>query len=107
MLMNFPLVPSRSSQRPLNEKPDLGPQPSQEPTPAAQTASAQPIFIKRLFPSGNTRYIDVEFQEIADQLDLSDRFPRWPDFRLRNAFSQYHYLAQRKPKKQHRIDLYA
>jgi hypothetical protein len=105
--MDFPLIPSRSSQRPFREKTDLLPQPSQESSPAVQTTSAQPIFIKRFFPLGNTPYIDVEVQEIGDQLDLSDRFPRWPDFRLRNAFSQYHNLAQRKPDQTHTIDLYA
>ena len=107
MLMNFPLIPSGSSQRPFREKTDLLPQPSQERSPTAQTASAQPVFIKRSFPLGNTGYIDVEFQEIADPLDLSDRFRRCPDFRLRNAFSQYHNLARRRPQKQPMVDLYA
>jgi hypothetical protein len=106
MLMNFPLIPSGSSQRPFREKTDLLPQPSPESSPASQTASAQPVFIRGFSAIGNTRYIDVEFQEIADPLDLSDRFPRSPDFRFRNAFNQYHNLAQRKPQKQHAIDLY-
>ena len=106
MLMNFPLIPSGSSQRPFREKTDLLPQPSPESSPAARTASAPTLFIKGFSPLGNTRYIDVEFQEIADPLDLSNRFPHWPDFRLRNAFSQYYNLAQRKPQKQHTIDLY-
>lgn len=107
MSMNFPLIPSGSSQCPLREKTDRLLQPSQEPYPAVQTASAQPLFIKRSLPLVNTGYIDVEFQKIADQSDLSNRFPRRPDFRLRNAFSQYRNLAQRKPQKQHTIDLYA
>ncbi len=105
--MNFPLVPSRSSQRPFREKPDLGPQPSQETSPAAQTASAQALLIKGYSFFGNFRFIDVEFQEIVDQPDLSNQFPHPPDFRLKNAFSQYHNLARRKPQKQNTIDLYA
>ena len=73
--------------------PGAVPEPLKRPPP-------NPFSSKGLFPLGNTGYIDVEFQEIADQLDLSDRFRRCPDFRLRNAFSQYHNLAQRRPRKQ-------
>lgn len=107
MLMNFPLIPSGSTQRHFREKTDLLPQTSQDRSPAAQTLLAQPPIIKSFSPIGNTGYIDVEFQEISDQLELSDRFRRCPDFRLRNAFSQYHYFARRKPRQLHTIDLYA
>jgi hypothetical protein len=105
--MDFPLIPSRSSHLPSREKPDLLPQPSPESSPVPQPASTQTLFIKGFSPIGNTLFIDVEFQEIADQLDLSNKFPHWPDFRLRNAFSQYHNLAKKKQPTQHTIDLYA
>ena len=105
--MDFPLIPSRSSHHPFRERTDLVPLPSPESSPTRQAASTQALLIKGFSPNGNSPYIDVEFQEIGDQLDLSDRFLRWPDFRLRNAFSQYHNLAQKKQRKQYTIDLYA
>ena len=105
--MNFPLIPSRSSQRPFREKTDLLPQPSPDLSPAVRTASTQALFIKGFSPIGNSLYIDVEFQEIADQWDLAKRFHHWPDFRMRNAFSQYHTAAQRKQRQQHTVDLFA
>ncbi|WP_461374662.1 hypothetical protein [Candidatus Aquicultor sp.] len=105
--MDFPLIPSRSSHHPFREKTDLVRQPSPESSPIAQAASAQALLIKGYSSVGNSRFIDVEFQEIVDQTDLSNQFPHPPDFRLKNAFSQYHNLARRKPQKQHTIDLYA
>ena len=105
--MDFPLIPSRSSHLPFREKTDLLPQPSPESSPPLPVASTQPIFIKGFSPIGNTLFIDVEFQEVVDQLDLPNQFPRWPDFRLRNAFSQYHNVAKRNRRDQHTIVLYA
>jgi hypothetical protein len=105
--MDFPLIPSRSSHLPFQEKKDLSPQSSPESPLVPQLASTHPILIKSFSPVRNTLFIDVEYQEIADQMDLSTRFPRWPDFKLRNAFSQYHNSAQKKQRKLHTIDLYA
>jgi hypothetical protein len=105
--MDFPLIPSRSSHLSFKEKTDLLPQPSPESSPVPQPASTQPLFIKGFPPIGNTLFIDVEFQEIGDPMDLSNRVPRWPDFRLRNAFSQYHNAAQKKKRNYQTIDLYA
>jgi hypothetical protein len=105
--MDFHLIPSRSPYLPFKEKPELLPQPSPESSPVPPPVSTQPLFIKGFSPIGNTLFIDVEFQEIGDPLDLSNQFPRWPDFRLRNAFSQYHNAAQKKQRNYHTIDLYA
>jgi hypothetical protein len=105
--MDFPLIPSRSSHHPFREKTDLVPLPSPESSPPAKQVSAQPLYIKGFSPIGNTRYIDVEFQEISDPWDLADRFAHWPDFRFRNAFSQYHNTAGKNRPNQHTIDLYA
>ena len=104
--MDFPLIPSRSSHHPFREKTDLVPQPSPESSPNPQAPSTQALLIKGFSPIGNSRFIDVEFKEMADPIELSNRFLSWPDFRLRNAFSQYHNLSQRKQRKQHTVDLY-
>lgn len=99
--MDFPLIPSRSSHLPFRGKTDLLPQPSPESSPVPQTASNPALFIKGFSPLGNTLFIDVEFQE-----NLPDRIPNWPNYRLRNAFSQYHSAGQKKQQKHHIIDLY-
>jgi hypothetical protein len=104
--MDFPLIPSRSSHLPFRGKTGLLPQPSPESSPVPQTASNPALFIKGFSPIGNTLFIDVEFQEITDRLDLPNRIPRWPDFRLRNAFNQYHNAGREKQRQQHIIDLY-
>jgi hypothetical protein len=101
--MDFPLIPSRSSQFPFREKSDFLPQTTQELSPAARTPSARPLLVKDS-SLGTTRYIDVEYREITDQMD---QFLRWPDFRLRNAFTQYYYTAQKKPRHLHTVNLYA
>jgi hypothetical protein len=105
--MDFPLIPSRSSNLPFREKTDLVPQPPPEASPAAQASAAQALLVKGYSPIGTSRFIDVEFQEIVDPFDLSNPITPWPDFRMRNAFKQYHILAQRKQRKQSAIDLYA
>lgn len=104
--MDFPLIPSRSSHLPFRGKTDLLPQPSPESSPVPQTASNPALFIKGFSPIGNTHFIDVDFQEISHQLNLSKKDPGWPDFRLRNAFSQYYNAGQKKQQKHHIIDLY-
>ncbi|MBI4763154.1 MAG: hypothetical protein HY787_00925 [Deltaproteobacteria bacterium] len=104
--MNFPLIPSRSSHLPFRGKTDLQPQPSPETSPVPQKVSPPTLFIKGFSPIGNTLFIDVEFQEIADRLDLPIGIPRWPDFRLRNAFNQYHNAGQEKQRQQPIVDLY-
>ena len=104
--MDFPLIPSKSSHHPFREKTDLVLQPSPESSPKAQASSTQVLLINGFSPIGNSRYIDVEYMELADPIELSNRFLSWPDFRLRNAFSQYHNLSQRKQRKQNTVDLY-
>ena len=105
--MDFPLIPSRSSKFPFREKSDLLPPTTQELSPASRTLSARPLLVKDYSSLGTTRYIDVEYREITDQMDLAYKFLRWPDFRLRNAFTQYFYTAQKKPRHLHTVDLYA
>jgi hypothetical protein len=102
--MNFPLIPSRSSHLPFRGKTDLQPQPSPETPPVPQPAANPALCVKGFSPTAP--FIDVEFQEITDQLDLPNRNPRWSDFRLRNAFSQYYNAGQKIQRKNHTIDLY-
>jgi hypothetical protein len=104
--MDFPLIPSRSSHLPFQEKKDLSPQSSPESPLVPQLLATHPALIRSFSPMGNTLFIDVEFQEISDQLDLSTRFPRLPDFKLRSAFSKYQNAAQKKQRNLHTIDLY-
>jgi hypothetical protein len=101
--MDFPLIPSRSSHLPFRGKTDLLPQPSPESLPVPQAASNPALLIKGFKSMGNTVFIDVEFQE-----NLPDKISNWPDYQLRNAFSQYHShsISPKKQKTNHIIDLY-
>ena len=105
--MDFPLIPSRSSNLPFRESADRLPQPSSRTLHLPLSAPTQKLHIKNFKPIGDTLYIDVEFQEGLDQSELSNYLLKWPDFRLRNAFGCYYKSAGGKQRKDlHTVDLY-